>query len=121
MTANFHQTHLLSMGKDLDAEAVMNKAIKHPTASVQAVHQYGRSLLASGKIEKAFEVFRLNAKNHPEEKFTPYVGLARAYTALGDKKNAIKYWELAIKNLPENQKQNLRSYEGELKKLKEGA
>jgi len=64
-------------------------------------------------------VFKLNAKNHPEDKFTPNVGLARGYTALGDKKNAIKYWELAIKNLPENQKQNLAFYEGELKKLKE--
>ena len=96
----------------------MSKAIVHPTASVQAVHQYGRSLLNAGKTEKALEVFKLNAKNHPEDKFTVNVGLARAYTATGDKKNAIKYWETAIKNIPENQKQNLSFYEGEFKKLK---
>jgi hypothetical protein len=45
--------------------------------------------------------------------------LARAYTAAGDKKNAIKYWELALKNIPENQKQFLPQYEGEIKKLKD--
>ncbi len=48
------------------------------------------------------------------------MGLARGYAALGDKKNAIKYWELAMKNLPEDQKTNLAFYEGEIKKLKEG-
>ena len=67
------------------------------------------------KTQKAVDVFKLNAKNHPEDKFTTNVGLARGYTALGDKKNAIKHWELAIKNLPENQKPNLAFYEGEVK------
>ena len=112
---------LIAMGKDADSEVVMDEAIKHPTASVNAVHQYARTLLAAGKKEKALEVFKFNAKAHPEDKFTPNVGLARGYTALGDKKNAIKFWEAAIKNIPENQKQNTAFYEGELKKLKEGA
>lgn len=112
---------LIAMGRDADSEVVMDKAIKLPTASVQAVHQYGRSLLIAGKNQKALEVFKFNAKNHPDDKFTTVVGLARGYAANGDKKNAIKYWELAIKNLPENQKQNLAFYEGELKKVKEGA
>jgi len=47
------------------------------------------------------------------------VGLARGYTAMGDKKNAIKNWEIAIKNAPDNQKPFLHVYEDELKKLKE--
>lgn len=97
----------------------MDKAIKHPTATVNAIHQYARTLLAAGKKEKAMEVFKYNFKAHPEDKFTPNVGLARGYTAIGDKKNAIKQWEMAIRNLPENQKQNLAYYESELKKLKE--
>ncbi|MCZ8215680.1 MAG: DUF2911 domain-containing protein, partial [Cyclobacteriaceae bacterium] len=109
---------LSALKRESEADAVMSKAIVHPTASIQNVHQYGRSLLAAGKKEKALEVFKLNAKNHPEDKFTVNVGLARGYTAIGDKKNAIKHWELAIKNLPEAQKQNLSFYEGELKKLK---
>ena len=111
---------LMAMNRKADAEAVMNEAIKHPTAGVSEIHQYARVLLGAGKKEKAMEIFKYNFKAHPEEKFTTNVGLARGYTALGDKKNAIKHWEVAIKNLPENQKQNLAFYEGELKKLKEG-
>jgi Protein of unknown function (DUF2911) len=109
---------LQAMGKDSDADVLMNKAIKLPTASVQAVHQYGRSLLAAGKNEKALEVFKQNRQLHPEDTFTTYVGLARGYTAIGDKKNAIKSWETAIKNLPADQKANTAAYEAELKKLK---
>jgi tetratricopeptide (TPR) repeat protein len=109
---------LTAMNKTAEADAVMTKAINHPTANVQAVHQYGRSLLGEGKKEKALEVFKLNKQRHPEDTFTTYVGLARGFSAVGDKKNAIKNWELAIKNIPENQKGNLPAYESELKKLK---
>jgi tetratricopeptide (TPR) repeat protein len=112
-------TVLRAMDKNDDADAVMEKAIKRSDASVAAIHQYGRSLLQAGKKEKALEIFKYNAQKHPEEKFTPNIGLARAYTAMGDKKNAIKFWELAIKNIPDNQKQNLAFYESELKKIKE--
>lgn len=109
---------LLAMGKDAEADLVMNKAIRHPTASVLGVHQYGRTLLVSGKNLKAMDVFKLNRQLHPEDKFTTFVGLARGYTALGDTKNAIKNWETAIKNIPEDQKANAGVYEAELKKLK---
>jgi tetratricopeptide (TPR) repeat protein len=109
---------LVAMGRDADADAVMQKAIKHPTATLQDVHQYGRSLMLAGKNEKALEVFKLNRQLHPGDTFTTFVGLARGYTAVGDKKNAIKNWEAAIKNLPADQKANLSFYETELKKLK---
>jgi tetratricopeptide (TPR) repeat protein len=109
---------LRAMGKDADANVVMDQAIKIPNTPVMAIHQYARGLLIGGNKEKAMEIFQYNAKLHPEEKFTTNVGLARGYTALGDKKNAIKYWELAIKNIPENQKANLALYQGELAKLK---
>ncbi len=111
---------LMAMGKNAEASTVMDKAIKLPDANVQAIHQYGRTLLNAGQSQKALEIFQYNFKTHPQEKFTTYVGLARGYTAVGDKKNATKNWEIAIKNLPENQKANLAAYEGELKKLKEG-
>jgi hypothetical protein len=107
-----------AMGKSQEAGATMMKAMNHSSASMQELHNYGRSLLNSGKKEKAMEVFKLNRKKHPEDSFTTYVGLARAYTAIGDKKNAIKNWEIAIKNLPDDQKQNVDFYKGELSKLK---
>jgi hypothetical protein len=110
---------LTALGRAADASVVMDEAIKLPDATVQAIHQYGRSLLAGGDSKKALEIFQYNFKTHPDEKFTTFVGLARGYTAVGDTKNAIKNWEIAIKNLPDNQKQNLALYEGEVKKLKE--
>jgi tetratricopeptide (TPR) repeat protein len=109
---------LMALNRNDEAEALMDKAIKIPGTTVMEVHQYGRSLLAAGKTQKAMDVFKRNRQMHPEDTFTTYVGLARGYTALGDKKNAIKNWETAIKNLPENQKGNLAAYEAELKKLK---
>jgi tetratricopeptide (TPR) repeat protein len=111
---------LTAMGKDADSDATMEKAIHLPDASVQVIHQYGRSLLNAGKKEKAMEIFKYNAQKHPEDKFTPNVGLARGYTAMGDKKNAIARWEDAIKNIPDQQKANIKFYQGELDKLKSG-
>ena len=83
-----------------------------PDATVQAVHQYGRSLLNAGKKEKAMEIFKYNAQKNPTDKFTPNVGLARGYTALGDNKNAIKYWGRGDKEYPDNQKPNIKLYPG---------
>ncbi len=111
---------LRAMGRDADAVPIMDKAIKIPNTPVNAIHQYARGLLTAGQKEKAMEVFQYNAKIHPEDKFTTNVGLARGYTALADKKNAIKHWELAIKNIPADQKANIGFYEGELKKVQEG-
>jgi hypothetical protein len=111
---------LRAMGREADAMPLMDKAIKIPNTPVGAIHQYARGLLTAGLKEKAMEVFQYNAKIHPEDKFTTNVGLARGYTALADKKNAIKHWELAIKNIPADQKANIGFYEGELKKVQEG-
>ncbi len=112
---------LNALGRGAESEAIMDKAIKHPTATMQSIHQYGRTLLAAGKNQKALDVFKLNKQMHPKDLFTTHVGLARGYAAVGDKKNAIKNWEIAIKNLPEDQKGNLKAYEAELNKLKGGA
>ena len=65
------------------------------------------------------EIFKLNAQRHPDEKFYTYVGLARGYTALGDRENAIKNWEIALRNVPESQKGNLPTYEKALEEVKE--
>jgi tetratricopeptide (TPR) repeat protein len=110
---------LNAMGKTSEADMIMDKAIDHGTASVGAIHQYARSLIEAGRNDKAMEVFQKNAKKHPEEKFTTNVGLARGYAALGDTKKAIKYWETALENIPEDQKPNLSYYESEVNKLKE--
>jgi tetratricopeptide (TPR) repeat protein len=113
-------TVLTAMGKGDEAAATMDKAIKHPSARMTDIHQYGRTLINLGQTQKALEVFQYNAKQNPQEKFTTYVGLARGYAAVGNKKEAIKNWEVALKNIPAGQEANKPVWEGELKKLKEG-
>lgn len=109
---------LAAMNKKDEADKIMKKAIEHSTATMQNIHNYGRQLLKEGKKDEALAIFKFNRQKNPDDKFTTYVGLARGYTAVGDKKNAIKNWEIAIKNLPEDQKPNLAYYQGELEKLK---
>jgi tetratricopeptide (TPR) repeat protein len=98
----------------------MQKAIHLPGATVFNIHQYGVSLLAAHRNDKAMEVFRFNREQHPDDKFVTSVGLARGYTALGDKQKAISYWETALQNVPENQKPYLPVYQQALKALKDG-
>ena len=109
---------LTAMGRDAEADAVMNKALHLPNTDAIAVHQYAMRLLRAGKKEKAMDVFQFNFQQHPDDKFYRYVGLARGYTALGDKENAIKNWEIALQNIPETQKGNTPAYEKSLQELK---
>ncbi len=111
---------LSAMGKDSEADAVMDAALRLPSPEMFPVHQAGTRLLRAGRKEKALEVFKFNAAQHPDEKFYTYVGLARVYTALGDKANAIKNWEIALKNVPAAQKGNQATFEKSLKDLKDG-
>jgi hypothetical protein len=109
---------LRAMNRGSEADQVMDRAVRLPGAPVQPIHQYGQSLLAAGKADKAMEVFRLNRAAHPDDTFVTYVGLARGYTALGNKQEAIANWEIAIRNIPDNQKPNLGVYLKALNALK---
>jgi tetratricopeptide (TPR) repeat protein len=111
---------LTAMSRDAESDAIMEKALHLPGTEVIPVHQYAMRLVRAGKKEKAMEIFKLNAQQHPDEKFYTFVGLARGYTALGDKQNAIKNWETALRNVPDVQKPNLPTYEKALKDLKDG-
>jgi tetratricopeptide (TPR) repeat protein len=108
---------LNAMNKSTEADAVMKDAMT--IATMNDIHQYGKSLLAAGKNDKALEVFKLNREKNKGDKFTTFVGLARGYAVTGNKKEAIKNWEVALKNIPENQKANTAVFQEELKKLKQ--
>jgi tetratricopeptide (TPR) repeat protein len=109
------------LGRSPEADAVMDKALTLPDVAMFRIHFYGAGLLRGSRVDRAVKVFQLNLQRHPEEKFWTYLDLARAYTALGDKANAIKNWEIAIANAPENRKFMLPQFQGALKKLKEGS
>jgi cytochrome c-type biogenesis protein CcmH/NrfG len=67
------------------------------------------------------EVVTFNQRQHPEERFWTYLGLARGYTATGDKKNAIANWEVVLRNVPPNMISRTAGFEAALKKLKESS
>ena len=108
-----------AMGRQSDADAVMQKAVHLPGTDAYSLYAYGMGLLRVGRNEKAMEIFALNRQQRPEEKFWTYLGLARGYTALGDKKNAIASWETVLQNIPANLSNRASAYETALKKLKE--
>jgi len=112
---------LEAMGREADADKVMEKAFALPGTDAFQIYVYAMGLLRGGKKEKAMKVFALNQQKHPEDKFWTSLGLARGYSAVGDKRNAIANWEIVIRNVPANLKGQTANYEGALKKLKESS
>jgi hypothetical protein len=110
-----------AMGRTSEADAVMDKALNQSDITMFNLQFYGAGLLRASRADRALKIFQLNQQRHPEEKFWTYLDLARAYTALGDKPNAIKNWEIAIANIPENRKFMLPQFQAVLKKLKESS
>ena len=110
---------LTKLGKTDEAKAVMDEAIKDPTAQAFQLHAYGRQLIASGDKDKALEIFLYNHKTNNGAWPTNY-GLARGYSATGDYKKALKYLKLALTNVPANDTQNPPIIEANIKKLENG-
>lgn len=108
-----------AMGRDADAEAVIQKALHLPGTDAYSVYAYGMGLLRKDKKENAMKIFSFNHQQHPQDKFWTSLGLARGYTALGDKKNAIANWEIVVQNVPASLSNRTASYEAAMKKLKE--
>jgi tetratricopeptide (TPR) repeat protein len=110
-----------AMGREADADAVIQKALHLPTADSYSIYAYGMGLLRKDKKDNAMKIFSFNHQQHPQDKFWTSLGLARGYTALGDKKNAIANWEIVVQNVPANLSGRIPMYEAALKKVKEGS
>jgi len=110
---------LTAMGRNNEADAVMQKALRLPGTDAYSLYAYGMGTLKRGNKAKAMEVFSLNRQQHPDERFWTNLGMARGYTATGDKKNAIASWETVLKNIPADFSNRKSAYEQALKKLKE--
>ena len=108
-----------AMGRASDADAVMDEALHLPGTDAVQFYIYTMRLLRNGKNDKALKVAVFNQQQHPDEKFWTYLGLARSYTALADKKNAIANWEVVLRYVPANMVGRTPGFEEQLKKLKE--
>lgn len=104
---------LKKKGKTSEADALLNKAI--PLGTAREVYGAGNQLLQEGNVDKAITVMKANAKNN-NNAFPSNFGLARAYSAKGDFKKAIKAMNQAIKAAPEGFKDRFRQNLDRLKK-----
>jgi len=105
---------LTKLDRGAEADVIMKKAL--PLATVQEIHQYGRSLVAQKKTKEAFAIFKMNYDKNPGV-FTTNVGMVRAYSAIGDYKKAL---ELAQKALPQSDAVNKPNLERMIKLLQDG-
>ena len=106
---------LTKMGKTTEAESVMNEAMDY--ATVFQIHGYGRQLIGQGQKEKAMEVFKMNAKKNKGQWPVDF-GMARAYSAMGNYKSALKHLKVAATRAPDKPNQN--AITGYLEKLEKG-
>jgi tetratricopeptide (TPR) repeat protein len=108
---------LSKMGREGESETTMKAAIKLPSATALAIHQYGRQLLAAKKVDEALAVFEYNASRNGDQ-WPIHVGLARAFAAKGDTKLALEHAKKALVQAPDPL--NKGSLEAMVKALESG-
>jgi hypothetical protein len=100
-----------------EAKAVMAAALDLPGTTALEIHQVGRQLLAQGKKAEAMAVFQKNQKRFGDA-WPIHVGLARAYSAMGDYKTALEHAQKALSQAPDDLNKN--NLAGAVEKLKQG-
>ena len=117
-TTLFTKAQLLQrLEKGGDAMEVMEKAAKHPTATVLQVHNCGRTLIGMGKKEKALEMFEYNMERFGDV-WPVRVGMARGLAANGKYDEAIKHAKIAFERAPDSLNKN--SLKAAIEKLEKG-
>jgi tetratricopeptide (TPR) repeat protein len=104
-------------GKQAEADATMKEAIALPDATAGQIMNYGRQLIRQKREKEAMAVMEGNNKRFPNNS-AALVGMAYAYDANGDKKNALKFAQNALKF--ETTPQGKTQIEGLIKKLQAG-
>jgi hypothetical protein len=83
---------LEKLGKKKQADSIMVVAI--PKATVIQMSTYARNLLRQKRNKEAFDISKLNYDKNPGNEYA-VIGMVRAYFALGNKDEAIKYADKA--------------------------
>ena len=112
---------LEAMGRTAEADVVMDDAMRLPGTDSVQFFIYTMRLLRNGRKERALKVAQWSKQQHPEDKYWPYLSLARSYVAAGDKKNAIENWEVVLRNIPPDMVSRTATYQETLNKLKESS
>ncbi len=91
---------LQKLGRSSESAEVMDKAVKHPTATAFQIHAYGRQLLASGMKEKALEIFKYNFEKE-KGGWPTHVGMARGLSAVGQYDKALEHAKKGLEQAPD--------------------
>lgn len=108
---------LAAQGKQAEADAVMKEAIALPDATVGQIGGYGRQLINQKRPKDAMIVYEANLKRFPGTT-AALMGMARAWSANGDSKKALKFAQDALK--AETNAQAKTPIEDAIKKLEKG-
>ena len=98
---------LTALGRKDEAEKTLNLALTK--ANAQQMHSYARQLQIDGQSEKAFAIYRENAKKNPDV-WIVHMGLGRMYSAQGDYANAAKEIRVALTSAPPPNKTFLENF-----------
>jgi tetratricopeptide (TPR) repeat protein len=98
---------LTAMGREDEADKTLTAALAK--ANAVQMHSYARQLQIDGQAEKAFSIYRENAKKNPNS-WIVHVGLGRMYSAQGDYPSAAKEMRIALASAPEPNKPFLENF-----------
>ncbi|HVR43714.1 MAG TPA: DUF2911 domain-containing protein [Thermoanaerobaculia bacterium] len=99
------------------AAATRRRALGHATATAGDLHQYARRLIGAGKGVEAVAVAQLAGRRFREE-WPVNVTLARAYSAAGRYRDALRHAKRALGQAPDDM--NRRSLQEAVAKLERG-
>ena len=98
---------LTAIGRKDEADKTLTAALAK--ANALQMHSYARQLQIDGQHEKAFAIYRENAKKNPDA-WIVHMGLGRMYSAQGDYANAAKEMRVALAGAPEPNKAFLQNF-----------
>ncbi|HSS95413.1 MAG TPA: DUF2911 domain-containing protein [Terriglobales bacterium] len=98
---------LTAMGRKDEADKTLTAALAR--ANALQMHSYARQLQIDGNNEKAFAIYKENAKKNPND-WIVHMGLGRMYSAQGDYANAAKEMRVALASAPEPNKSFLQNF-----------
>jgi tetratricopeptide (TPR) repeat protein len=110
---------LEQLGRSEEAKELRKKALK--TATAKELSREAGGLLSENKNKEAYELYSCIDEKFPEEVYMINVGFAKVNTAMGNKKKAIKNWEIVLEVMPDriDHQAYLPRYTSALEKLKE--
>jgi len=95
------------LGRKDEADKTLTAALAK--ANVVQTHSYARQLQIDGQTDKAFAIYKENAKKNPDA-WIVHMGLGRMYSAQGDYANAAKEMRVALTGAPEPNKSFLQNF-----------